>query len=185
MVSLLILLVIVGVVLYLVETYVPMSAPIKVRAARDRRADPLPLPAARLRHLRRAGAGSAMNRRTMFAGLGALVGAGATVAARESMPADVHVYRGHEIRWREFQTPTNQLVLVGCWYASPCDADPNDRDRFITVSTTLGVVDTTRPMYTLNTTLEKGWPVLMAGASRAERDAVKRRALEALYEALR
>ena len=121
-----------------------------------------------------------MNRRQMFAGLGALVGVGATLAtAPPSMPPDEHSFKAWRVRWSGWRQLTNplQLVEIGCWQARMSG------EQRLMVATTLGHCDSYGELDIIDTCLRPGWPS-PAMLTEAEKDTLKRRALALLYEHL-
>jgi len=96
--------------------------------------------------------------------------------------SDTHTRGGVEIRWRDYQTPANQVVLIGFWWAFLPNVPP--RERLLTYSTTLGYVDTIDITGTVIAAVQPGWPIMLNDATSEELQATKTRALEALYAAL-
>jgi hypothetical protein len=80
-----------------------------------------------------------------------------------------------QTKWSGWLEPANMVVQIGRWMAW---RDPNE--GFL-VATTLGTVgDIPSALYTLDTALQPGWPIITPASSDEEREAVKQRAWDLL-----
>lgn len=114
-----------------------------------------------------------------FLGVLSVAGAvGAVAATSPAAAADAFTYRGWQIHWSGWREPPNQLLIIGYWSAS-C----GERDAIVAATST-GTVGDYHPCYTLDCTIEHGWPALMPWSTAEERAAVRERAWQALREEL-
>lgn len=125
-----------------------------------------------------------MNRRGFLKGLG---GATAAVGAVMVVPnvkagtpfsGDEFRHAGYRVKWRDFEEPINQSVLIGMWRAKH---DTQDNEW---ASTTLGQCYQTRAWEVIDMSRANGWPLLTTFSTDAERAAVKDRAKAALLAKL-
>jgi hypothetical protein len=91
------------------------------------------------------------------------------------LPKSDHVW------WVEWMSPVDMIGCVGYWAAL---VPPDDRGRNVLVSTTFGSVQRIRELERIDLSLNRDWPTTTIFSTKAEKEALKARALRALYAAM-